>query len=218
MSTTYLNSATKPFLFLVWQPVAKKHPPSSPPLALRGRAKPSCDGDRRRYGASPDSADAAPAATASATQGPAAEGAVRERNPPAGDRQPPQGPPARHERPSNGRVRPPRLRVCQVRLRTASCDSEFPRVPAAPAPPVPRPLRVPFVVRVLCLPRCSSTAYSHFVFRACRGIDFAVSAGNIPQMAGDIPDILRKVMLFALTLYQSFFFWEWYVIDVCILG
>lgn len=98
---------------------------------------PRGDGDRRRYGASPDSADAAPAATASATQGPAAEGAGRERNPPEGDRRPHQGPPARHECPSGRRVRPPRLRVCQVSLRTASCDSELPRVPAAPARPIP---------------------------------------------------------------------------------
>ncbi|XP_066369969.1 E4 SUMO-protein ligase PIAL2-like [Miscanthus floridulus] len=35
--------------------------------------------------------------------------------------------------------------------------------------------------------------FAHLIYAFARGIDFAVSAGNIPQMAGDIPDILRKV-------------------------
>jgi len=30
---------------------------------------------------------------------------------------------------------------------------------------------------------------------ACRGIDYAVSAGDIPVMANEIPGILRKVIL-----------------------
>ncbi|CAN6202415.1 unnamed protein product [Urochloa humidicola] len=35
--------------------------------------------------------------------------------------------------------------------------------------------------------------FAHLVYAFARGIDFAVSAGDIPPMAGDIPDILRKV-------------------------
>ncbi|KAJ1258171.1 hypothetical protein BS78_10G054300 [Paspalum vaginatum] len=35
--------------------------------------------------------------------------------------------------------------------------------------------------------------FAHLIYAFARGIDFAVSAGDIPQMAGDIPGILRKV-------------------------
>ncbi|CAN6222015.1 unnamed protein product [Urochloa humidicola] len=35
--------------------------------------------------------------------------------------------------------------------------------------------------------------FAHLVYAFARGIDFAVSAGDIPPMTGDIPDILRKV-------------------------
>ncbi|KAL6606140.1 hypothetical protein ACP70R_041793 [Stipagrostis hirtigluma subsp. patula] len=38
-----------------------------------------------------------------------------------------------------------------------------------------------------------SAELAHLVYAFARGIDFALSAGDIPTMAGDIPEVLRKV-------------------------
>jgi hypothetical protein len=76
-----------------------------------------------------------------------------------------------------------------------SAPSEFLRVPAVPAPPAFQWLG--FMLAALFVGGILTRRGW-----ACRGIDFALSVGDVPSIAKGLPSVLRKVMVIVLTLRE----------------